>query len=78
MEFEKRLAEVTQPVTLVWGNKAKYPPIEQAYRLRLTPRQSNLIVLENTGSLAPLESPEKVSRALASELDPTIRIYEVG
>ena len=77
MEFEKQLAEVAQPVTLVWGNKAKYPPIEQAYRLRLTPRQSNLIVLENTGSLAPLES-EKVSRALASELDPTIRIYEVG
>lgn len=78
LEFEKQLAEVTQPVTLVWGNKAKYPPIEQAYRLRLTPRQSNLIVLENTGLLAPLESPEKVSRALASELDPTIRIYEVG
>jgi pimeloyl-ACP methyl ester carboxylesterase len=78
LEFEKRLADVTQPVTLVWGNKAKYPLLEQAYRLRLAARQCNLIVLEDTGSLAPLESPEEVIRALASELDPTIRIYEAG
>jgi hypothetical protein len=36
-----------------------------------TPRQD-----QNTGSLAPLESPEKVTEMLARELDPTIRVYD--
>jgi len=78
VEFEKQLAEVTQPVTLVWGNKAKYPPLEQAYGLRLALRQCNVIVLEDTGSLGSLELPEQVTGALAGELDPTIRIYKAG
>jgi pimeloyl-ACP methyl ester carboxylesterase len=77
-EFEKRLADISQPVTLVWGDKAKYPPLEYAYRLQPLATQCNLIVLENTGSLAPLESPEKVTEVLARELDPTIRVYETG
>jgi pimeloyl-ACP methyl ester carboxylesterase len=76
LEFEKQLAEVTQSVTLVWGIKAKYPPLERAYKLRLAAAQCNLVVLENTGSLAPLESPERVTEVLHSELDPTIRIYQ--
>jgi hypothetical protein len=37
-----------------------------------------LVVLENTGLLAPLESPVTVAEALAKELDPTIRIYKAG
>ena len=69
---------MTQPVTLVWGNKAKYPPLEQAYGLRLALRQCNVIVLEDTGSLGSLELPEQVTGALAGELDPTIRIYKAG
>jgi pimeloyl-ACP methyl ester carboxylesterase len=77
-EFEKRLADIAQPVTLVWGDKAKYPPLERAYRLQPVPGQCSLIVLENTGSLAPLESPQKVIEMLARELDPTIRIYKAG
>jgi pimeloyl-ACP methyl ester carboxylesterase len=75
-DFVTRLAELSQPVTLVWGEKAKYPPLEQAYRLQPLPHQCNLVVLENTGMLAPLESPEKMTEMLARELDPTIRVYE--
>lgn len=78
LEFERQLADVTQPVTLVWGNRAKYPPLERANELRLAAKQCNLVVLEDTGSLGPLESPEQVTGALASELDPTIRIYGAG
>jgi pimeloyl-ACP methyl ester carboxylesterase len=78
LEFEKRLADISQPVTLVWGDKAKYPPLERAYRLQPVPAQCGLIVLENTGSLASLESPEKMTEALARELDPTLRVYKAG
>jgi pimeloyl-ACP methyl ester carboxylesterase len=76
--LEKRLAELSQPVTLVWGDKAVYPPLDWAYRLQPVAKQCSLVVLENTGMLAPLESPDAVAEALAKELDPTIRIFKAG
>ena len=78
LELEKRLAELSQPVTLVWGDKAVSPPLEWAYRLQPVAKQCSLIVLENTGMLAPLESPVAVAEALAKELDQTIRIFKAG
>ena len=78
LEFEEKLRDVSQPVTLIWGEKAKYPPLEQAYKLQVIPARCALIVLENTGSLVPLESPERVTEVLSRELDSTIRIYKVG
>jgi pimeloyl-ACP methyl ester carboxylesterase len=78
LELEKRLSEVSQPVTLVWGDKVVYPPLERAYRLQPIAKQCSLLVLKNTGLLAPLESPAAVAEALGKELDPTIRIYEAG
>jgi pimeloyl-ACP methyl ester carboxylesterase len=78
LELEKRLGELSQPMTLIWGEKAVYPPLEWGYRLQPLAKQCNLVVLENTGLLAPLESPKEVADALAKELDPTIRIYTAG
>ena len=78
LDLEKRLGELSQPVTLVWGDKAVYPPLEWAYRLQPVAKQCSLVVLENTGMLAPLESPAAVAEALAKELDPTIRIFKAG
>jgi pimeloyl-ACP methyl ester carboxylesterase len=78
LDLEKRLGELSQPVTLIWGDKVVYPPLERAYRLQPVPKQCSLVVLENTGLLAPLESPVTVAEALAKELDPTIRIYKAG
>jgi len=78
LELEKRLGELSQPVTLVWGDKVVYPPLEWAYRLQPVAKQCSVVVLENTGLLAPLESPVAVAEALARELDSTIRIYEAG
>ena len=78
LELEKRLGELSQPVTLVWGDRVVYPPLEWAYRLQPVAKQCSLVVLENTGLLAPLESPVAVAEVLAKELDPTIRIYNAG
>ena len=78
LELEKKLEDISQPVTLIWGEKAKYPPLDQAYRLQVIPGHCTLIVLENTGSLAPLESPERVTEILSGDLDSTIRIYKAG
>jgi pimeloyl-ACP methyl ester carboxylesterase len=78
LELEKHLSEVSQPVTLVWGDKVVYPPLERAYRLQPIAKQCSLLVLKDSGLLAPLESPVAVAEALGKELDPTIRIYEAG
>jgi pimeloyl-ACP methyl ester carboxylesterase len=78
LDLESRLAELSQPVTLVWGEKAVYPPLESGYRLQPLAKQCSLVVLPNLGLLAALESPMHVAEALAMELDPTIHIYKAG
>jgi haloalkane dehalogenase len=78
LDLQKRLAELSQPVTLLWGENSVAPPLEWAYRLRSIAKQCSLIVLPNTGLLAPLESPLQVAEVLGKELDPTIRIYKAG
>jgi pimeloyl-ACP methyl ester carboxylesterase len=78
LDLEKRLGELSQPVTLVWGEKAVNPPLETGYRLQPLAKQCSLVVLPNSGSLAPLESPMQVAEALSKELDQTIHIFKAG
>jgi haloalkane dehalogenase len=78
LDLEKRLAELSQPVTLVWGENAVNPSLESGYRLQPIAKQCNLVVLPNAGLLAPLESPMQVAAALVKELDPTIHIFKAG
>jgi pimeloyl-ACP methyl ester carboxylesterase len=78
LDLEKRMAELSQPVTLIWGEKAVNPPLESGYRLQPVAKQCSLVVLPNLGLLAPLESPMQVAEALTKELDPTIHIYKAG
>jgi pimeloyl-ACP methyl ester carboxylesterase len=77
-DLEERLAGLSQPVTLIWGDKAVYPPLEWAYRLQPIPRQCSLVVLQNTGLLAPLETPEQMVDVLTRELDSRIRVFKAG
>ena len=77
-DLEERLAGLSQPVTLIWGDTAVYPPLEWAYRLQPIPRQCSLVVLQNTGLLAPLETPEQMVDVLTRELDPRIRVFKAG
>ena len=78
LDLEKRLGELSQPVTLIWGEKAVNPPLESGYRLQPIAKKCSLVVLPNLGLLAPLESPMQVAEALTKELDPTIHIYKAG
>jgi pimeloyl-ACP methyl ester carboxylesterase len=77
-DLEKRLAELPQPVTLIWGENAVNPPLESGSRLQPVAKQCSLVVLPNSGLLAPLESPMQVAEVLFKELDSTIRIYKAG
>lgn len=78
LDLEKRLAELSQPVTLIWADKAVYPPLEWAYRLQSIPKQCSLVVLQNTGLLAPLETPNQMIDFLTRELDSRIRVFKAG
>jgi haloalkane dehalogenase len=76
LNLEKSIAALTQPVTLVWGEKSS--SLEAGYRLRPIARQCSLVVLPNSGLLAPLESPGATTDALVRELDPSIRVFKAG
>jgi pimeloyl-ACP methyl ester carboxylesterase len=78
LDLEKRLGELSQPVTLLWGEKAVNPPLETGYRLQPIAKQCSLVVLPNLGLLAPLESPMQVAEALSKELDQSIHIFKAG
>jgi pimeloyl-ACP methyl ester carboxylesterase len=78
LDLEKRLGELSQPVTLLWGEKAVSPPLEAGYRLQPIAKQCSLVVLPNLGLLAPLESPMQVAEALSKELDQSIHIFKAG
>ena len=78
LDLEKRLGELSQPVTLVWGEKAVNPPLETGYRLQPLAKQCSLVVLPNLGLLAPIESPMQVAEVLSKELDQTIHIFKAG
>ena len=78
VDLERHLAELTQPVTLVWGDQAKFPPVHVGHRLREVARQSNLVVLDKAGVLAALESPRELCELLDRELDSEIRIYQAN
>jgi pimeloyl-ACP methyl ester carboxylesterase len=76
VDLERHLAEVTQPVTLIWGEEAKFPPVHVGHRLREVARQSNLVALDKAGIFAALESPRELCEVLDRELDSQIRIYQ--
>jgi haloalkane dehalogenase len=78
IDIERRLSEITQSVTLLWGEKTIYPPLEWAYRLQPAIKRCNLVVLEGLGLLAALEEPRKLIEILSRELDSTVRVYNAG
>ena len=76
LDLEASLGQVTQPVTLFWGDKSGN--LETGHRLRALGKQCSLVVIPNARLLPSLELPAETTDALAREVDPTIRIYKAG
>ena len=75
-DLEARFKMVTQPVTLLWGNRCVYPPMELAFRFQGSIKNCNLVTLQNAGAFAALESPQEVIDALREELQNGLRVYK--
>jgi pimeloyl-ACP methyl ester carboxylesterase len=78
VDLSKRLTELIQPVTFIWGQNAVFPPLRSAYELQRLPFQSSLVLLEECGILAALEVPRELKRILDRELEYRIRLHDVG
>ena len=78
VDLSERLTELIQPVTLIWGQNAVFPPIRSAYELQRLPPQCTLVLVEECGILAPLEVPQELKRILDRELEYRIRLHDVG
>jgi len=77
-DLEKRVKMLTLPVTLLWGSQSMYPSLESAYWFQGTIKNCSLVLLQNGGVLATLESPQEVVDALRNELQGELRVYKTS
>jgi pimeloyl-ACP methyl ester carboxylesterase len=67
LELSDALPRLTVPTTVIAGESDRLTPSAQARRIaEMLPALDELIVLEDTGHMAPLERPDAVTRALIS------------
>ena len=74
VRFEARLAEVKQPVTLLWPERSPGPLPERAQQLAASNRRVSIRAIEEAGPLAALEVPEQIIAALEDELRPDLHV----
>ena len=75
-DLESRVKMLTQPVTLLWGNQSVYPSVESAYWFQGAIKNCSLVLLQNAGVFAALESQQQVIDALREELQSELRVYK--
>ena len=73
-DLEPRMKSLTQPVTLLWGEKVSFPPLEWAFRWQAMLERSRLVTLPNVAAMAALEDPETIIRELGAELSGELRV----
>ncbi len=76
VDLEARLAEVKQPVTILWPERSPGPLPERAHRLAAASRLVHVRAVEEAGPLACLEVPEQIITLLEDELRPGLRVLE--
>jgi pimeloyl-ACP methyl ester carboxylesterase len=65
LELDEALARLTIPTTVIAGEKDRLTPPAHARRIaEMLPSLNQLLILPDTGHMAPLERPEAVNRAL--------------
>jgi len=74
-DLERRMRDLTLPVTLLWSEQATYPPLEWAYRLQEATPRCSLYTLRNVGPLAALEDPAQVIEVLREAMNGQIRLF---
>lgn len=72
-DLESRIKTLTQPLTLLWSDSA-VAPMEWAYRFQGLLKNSNLVILQNVGTLAALEDPAAVAEVLREQLKTELRV----
>ncbi len=77
LSLESRLAQVHQPVTLIWADRAVFPPYAWARRFQGMLQTGHLVVVHDAGMLAALEVPEVIVHVLRQELDSTLRLVQL-
>ncbi|OAI43401.1 hypothetical protein AYO41_01935 [Verrucomicrobia bacterium SCGC AG-212-E04] len=76
VRFEARLAEVKQPITVLWPVRSPGPLPERAEHLAASNRRISIRPIEEAGALAALEVPEQIIAILEDELRPDLRVLE--
>ncbi len=76
LSLEKRIAEVTVPITFLWGSEPAYPAIEEGRRLLQLARHGTLVTLPEVGAFAALEDPKGMITALEEQLASGLRVVE--
>jgi pimeloyl-ACP methyl ester carboxylesterase len=78
LSMEERLASLTQPVALLWGERCAFPPLDWAYRLQPLAKQATLHIIPDAGALANLEASADVSEILGGLLSTDLRVMHAG
>ena len=66
---EAILRKIETPILLIWGKYDKVVPLHIGQRLHQDLKNSQLIILENTGHLVPEEKPEEVMQLISEFIE---------
>jgi pimeloyl-ACP methyl ester carboxylesterase len=79
MELHHALERITVPTLVIAGEKDRLTPPSHARKIAgMLPNLDRLLVLPDTGHMAPLERPKEVSRALAELVERTSSASETA
>lgn len=57
-----RIAQVTQPTLIIWGDKDAIIPVDQAYKFERDIKNSKLVIYEGSGHVPMIENTEETLR----------------
>ncbi len=78
LPIESRLGSLSQPVSLVWGGRSVFPPVEWALRYQQMVPRCSLEIVEEAGFLLPLECPQQMIRIIEGHLAGGMRLIKGG
>lgn len=77
-DLAARIRQLPQPLTLIWSGSTAFPPLKEGKRLQKIKKNCQLLIVENSGALAALETPEKIIEILNDQFNSGLRIFNAG